>query len=255
VTLTLAVLVVGSAATFLFGLSKTLVPSVGTLGVALLATVLPALPSTGVALPVLLVGDLIAVSLYGRHAELRLLLRLVASVLVGLVAGFLVVRVVDTHTAGRLIGVVLLLSAVGEIGRRWWVGRRAPAEPPSEVAPGNTGGPVGFALGAGAGVSTMVANAGGPMMTFYLLRARVTTLTFLATVAWFFLAVNLLKVPFSVGLGLITPSSLAISAALVPGMVLGTAVGALLVRRISQVRFEVLALVATGVAGLWLALG
>lgn len=253
-TLTLAVLVVGSAATFLFGLSKTLVPSVGTLGVALLATVLPALPSTGVALPVLLVGDLIAVSLYGRHAELRLLLRLVGSVLVGLVAGFLVVRVADTQTAGRLIGVVLVLSAVGEIVRRWWVGRQALADPVA-AAPGDAGGPVGFALGAGAGVSTMVANAGGPMMTFYLLRARVTTLTFLATVAWFFLAVNLLKVPFSVELGLITPSSLGISAALVPGMVLGAVVGRLLVRQISQVRFEMLALVATGVAGAWLVLG
>lgn len=252
-TLTLAVLVVGTAATFLFGLSKTLVPSVGSLGVALLATVLPALPSTGVALPVLLVGDLIAVSLYGRHAELRLLLRLVGSVLVGLVAGFLVVRVVDTQTAGRLIGVVLGLSAVGEIGRRWWLTRHTPAD--RVPAAGHVGGPVGFLLGAGAGVSTMVANAGGPMMTLYLLRARVTTLTFLATVAWFFLAVNLLKVPFSVGLGLITPSSLRISAALVPGMVLGAVVGRLLVRRISQVRFEVLALVTTGVAGVWLALG
>jgi hypothetical protein len=255
VTLTLAVLVVGTAATFLFGLSKTLVPSAGSLGVALLATVLPALQSTGVALPVLLVGDLIAVSFYGRHADLRLLLRLVGSVLLGLVAGFLVVRVVDTQTAGRLIGVVLVLSAAGEIGRRWWAGRRASAGPPGVVAPGHTGGPVGFALGAGAGLSTMVANAGGPMMTFYLLRARVTTLAFLATVAWFFLAVNLLKVPFSVGLGLITPSSLVISVALVPGMVLGAVVGRLLVRRISQARFEALALVATGVAGAWLVLG
>ena len=105
--LTLVVVVVGTAAAFLLGLSKTLVPSVGSLGVALLATVLPALPSTGVALPVLLVGDLIAVTLYGRHVELRLLLRLVTSVFVGLVAGFLVVRVADTQTAGRLIGVAV----------------------------------------------------------------------------------------------------------------------------------------------------
>lgn len=253
--LTLAVVVVGTAATFLLGLSKTLVPSVGSLGVALLATVLPALPSTGVALPVLVVGDLIAVTLYGRHVELRLLLRLVPSVFVGLVAGFLVVRVADTQTAGRLIGVFLVLTAVGEVGRRWWVARRAPTDPPGTSAPGSVGGPVGFALGAGAGLSTMVANAGGPMMTFYLLRARVTTLTFLATVAWFFLAVNLLKVPFSVGLGLITTSSLVISAALVPGLVLGALAGRLLVRRISQARFEVLALYATGVAGLWLMVG
>ena len=34
----------------------------------------------------------------------------------------------------------------------------------------------------------MVANAGGPMMTLYLLRMHVTTLAFLGTLAWFFLA-------------------------------------------------------------------
>lgn len=55
-----------------------------------------------------------------------------------------------------------------------------------------------IALGAAAGFSTMVANAGGPMMTLYLLRLGVTPRAFLGTVAWFFFVVNVLKVPLSI---------------------------------------------------------
>ncbi len=111
-----------------------------------------------------------------------------------------------------------------------------------------------LALGAGAGFSTMVANAGGPMMTLYLLRLGVTKNTFLGTVAWFFFAVNLLKVPFSAQLGLITPQSLVISAALVPGIVVGALVGRRLVLGMSRAVFENVALVATAAAGVWLLL-
>jgi len=215
VELSAVVVVVGLVAAFVLGLSKTSVPSVGAFGVALLATVLPALPSTGVALPVLLLGDAVAISMYARHADRRLLLRLLPSVTVGLAAGYALVRVADPAVVARVIGVILLLTVLGQVPRR------APSKPPgvsAGAADDDEGGvpesgaravgPVSVLLGIGAGLSTMVANAGGPMMTLYVLRMRVTTLAFLGTVAWFFLAVNLLKLPFSIGLGLITPQSL-----------------------------------------------
>jgi uncharacterized membrane protein YfcA len=253
VELTVAVVLLGTVASIVLGLSKTCVPSAGAFGVALLATVLPPLPSTGVALPVLLVGDLIAIRMYARHVDLRLLVRLIPSVVVGLGAGFALIRLADAGLVARLIGAILLVSAAAELIRR----RRArlpvtgvglPTEPGGVRARG----PVSLLLGAGAGLSTMVANAGGPMMTLYLLRMRVTTLAFLGTVAWFFFVVNMLKLPFSIGLGLITAKSLVISATLVPGMVVGAVAGRRLVQHLSPERFELVALVATAVAGLWL---
>ena len=45
----------------------------------------------------------------------------------------------------------------------------------------------------------MVANAAGPVMSLYLLTARLDKLKFLGTAPWFFLLVNLFKVPFSIG--------------------------------------------------------
>lgn len=241
----MTVVAVGLVAAFVFGLSKTAVPAVSAFGVALLATVLPPVPSTGVALPVLIVVDAFAIALYGRHANVRLLLQLLPSVVVGLAAGWALVRFADPAVVTRVIGVVLLLSVAGTLLRR-----RRPAD--DDAAPASAGGPVALLLGAGAGLSTMVANAGGPMMTLYLLRMRVGVLGFLGTVAWFFTAVNLIKVPFSVGLGLITTESLLISAAITPGAVAGALLGRRIARGMSVEVFRVVALTATAAAGAWL---
>lgn len=246
VELSATVVGVGLLAAFVFGMSKTSMPAVGAFGVALLATVLPPVASTGVALPVLLVGDAFAVGMYARHAQGRVLLRLLPSVVVGLAAGYALMRLADADVVATVIGVVLLLSAGGSLLRR--SRSRAVSEP------ARASGPVALLLGAGAGLATMVANAGGPMMTLYLVRMRVTVLSFLGTVAWFFLAVNLLKVPFSIGLGLITPQSLVVSAAIAPGIVAGALLGRRLVRGMSAEVFEVVALLTTAAAGLWLVL-
>lgn len=247
--LTWTVVAVGTLATMVFGFSKTAVPAVGSFGAALLTTVLPPLASTGVALPVLIVGDVIALSLYARHADARLLLRMLPIVALGLAAGFAVVRWVDTAVAVRLIGATLVVAGLGELARR-----RSTQATRAARHDHHDRGAVSLALGAGAGFSTMVANAGGPMMTLYLLRLRVPTAAFLGTTAWFFFTVNLLKVPLSVGLGLITPASLLVSAALVPGIVVGAAVGRRVVLGMSRAAFETAALVATSAAGVWLLL-
>lgn len=246
--LTATVVAVGLVAAFVFGVSKTAVPAVSAFGVALLATALPPVPSTGVALVVLLVGDVFAIALYGRHADRGVLLRLLPSVVVGLAVGWALIRFADPVVVTRVIGAVLLLSVVGAVTRR-----SRPRVPTREVgAPASAAGPVALLLGAGAGLSTMVANAGGPMMTLYLLRMQVGVLGFLGTVSWFFAAVNLLKVPFSVGLGLITAESLLVSAAITPGVVAGALLGRRLVRGMSVEVFRVVALAATAAAGVWL---
>jgi len=65
----------------------------------------------------------------------------------------------------------------------------------------------------------------------------------MGTGAWFFLAVNLFKVPFSYRLDLITPASLMLDLKLAPMVVLGAVLGRLLIGHINQRLFETLALV------------
>lgn len=104
------------------------------------------------------------------------------------------------------------------------------------------------------GFTTMVANAGGPVMSLYLLSAGFRKLGFLGTSAWFFLIVNVSKVPFSVGLGLIDSHSLLLDLELALFVLPGVLIGKAAVARINQRLFENLVIGATVLGGLELLL-
>ena len=105
-----------------------------------------------------------------------------------------------------------------------------------------------------AGFTTMVANASGPIMILYLLALRLPKVAFIGTAAWFFLFLNLFKLPFSAGLGLINANSLAVGLRLVPFAVAGALLGKPLLRHVNQKLFEQLALALTLVAAIRLLL-
>jgi uncharacterized membrane protein YfcA len=229
-------------AALLVGFAKTAVGGAASVSVALFATTLAARESTGALLPLLLLGDLLAVRAYRRHADWAALLRLMPPVGVGVLAGAVFVAHVDDTTMRHSIAATLLaLTAVHLWQRRPQRARSSPHAP--RVATPSVRKTVLFGLLAG--FTTMVANAGGPVMTLYLLSAGFAMLGFLGTSAWFFLVVNVFKLPFSVVLGLVTPASLALDAALGPAVVLGALVGRACIRRMDQAWFDRLMVVGT----------
>ena len=227
------------AAAVLTGLAKTAVPGLASIAVALCALVLPAKESTGVMLVLLLVGDVLAVWAYRRDADRALLARLVPSVVLGVLAGATFLRWSTQDQTRRGIGVVLLaLVALTVFQRRRG---RAPA-------------PVRTAYGALAGFTTMVANAGGPVTSMYFLACRFSVAAFLGTTAWFFFAVNLVKLPFTVSMGLIRPEHLALDLALAPVVVLAALAGRRLAARLPLRVFEPLVIATTIIAAVPLVL-
>lgn len=223
------------------GFAKTAIGGVASVSVALFAVVLPAKESTGALLPLLLVGDVVAVSLYRQHADWPALLRLFPSVAVGVVVGAVFISRISDTGMRRTIGAVLLALVAVHL----WQRRRQRARDPDELRAEQHRRRHALALGFGvlAGFTTMVANSGGPVMAIYLLSAGMGMLGFLGTSAWFFLAVNVFKLPFSVGLDLISVESLVLDLWLVPAVLAGAAAGRVVVRRIDQRRFETLVLV------------
>jgi uncharacterized membrane protein YfcA len=193
--------------------------------VALVALVLPTKDSTGLVLLMLLAGDLVAVWTFRRHADWKLIVRLTAPVLAGLAVGAVFLALVDDRLLRRTIGVILLLLLAAGLFRG-----RPRADRPAAA----------HAYGSLAGFTTMVANAGGPPMNLYLLAARYDKWRFIGTQAWFFFAVNTVKLPVSIGLGLIRPGTAALAGLLVPLALLGAGVGRLVVKRLKQRLFEIL---------------
>ncbi|MEU7369335.1 sulfite exporter TauE/SafE family protein [Streptomyces hygroscopicus] len=250
-----------AAAAILVGFSKTAVSGANTVSLAIFAAVLPARESTGVLLPLLIVGDVLAVRTYRRHAHWGTLWRLFPAVAAGVVVGTVFLLWAGDAAVRTSIGAILLLMAGVTLWRRRTAARAetpaAPAAPVVPTAPDTDG--AGARLKAGSygvlgGFTTMVANAGGPVMSLYLLSAGFRKLGFLGTSAWFFLIVNVAKVPFSVGLGLIDGRSLLLDALLALFVVPGAFIGKACVDRINQKLFERLVIAATVLGGLQLLL-
>jgi len=232
-------LVLGLCA-LLIGFSKTALGGLALIAVVMAAQVLPTKDSTGVVLVMLLVGDLVATWTYRHDVDWRLILRLIPPVVVGIGLGALFLNWVDGPTLKRTIGAILLALLV--IGL--WPERLAAHRPV-----------VGMAYGGLAGFTTMVANGGGPPMSLYLLARKYDKLRFLGTTAWFFFAVNLIKVPFSIVNGIVRPDTALVAVTLAPVVLVGTWIGRLTIAKIDQALFDRLVTILVGVAAVYLLIG
>lgn len=261
-------------AALVIGYSKTSLGGLAVVSVAIFASVLPARQSTAAILAVLLVGDLVAISTYRRDCDWGLVRELLPTVLPGLALGAAFLAVVDDTWLRRSIGVLLLALVLLQLSlNRRDRARPAPtvagSPPPLPVAeppPAPTGGgsppppadatavrssrSAGLAAGLGAGFATMTANAAGAVMTMFLVSKGVEKRRFVGTGAWFFFGVNLCKLPFSIGLGLMHWADLSRALLLAPAVVVGGWLGLHTMRRISQSGFEVAVLAASAVSAL-----
>ncbi|WP_136193716.1 sulfite exporter TauE/SafE family protein [Actinomyces procaprae] len=237
-TPTWIILIVAAAA---IGLAKTALPGAATLAVALFATVLPAKESTGTMLVLLLVGDVLAIVMYRRDADWGTLRRLVPGVLTGVLLGALFLRVASDEVTQRFIGVLLIALIVITL-----VLMRLPRPPQIQGRAGRA------VYGTLAGFTTMAANAGGPVTTMYFLASRFSVATFLGTTAWFYFIVNLVKLPFSIGLGIIRPDTLWMDLALVPVVVVAALGGHRLARHMDNRVFDPLVTVLTVLSAAYL---
>ncbi len=214
---------------FVVGVSKTGIPGLGILHVPLMAMVLPARESTGILLGMLILGDLFAAGYYRNIAQWKHVLRLLPSALVGIVAGWQAMRFVTNEQLQPIIGIIVLAMLGLHYGRTRLWGENAPI-PTHPLFAGT--------LGFLAGVTTMMANAAGPVMVVYLLAMRLPKLAFVGTSAWFFFAVNWIKVPFSAHLSLISAESIKLDLLMLPLIAAGSLAGIFVLRRIPQKAFN-----------------
>ncbi|MGQ9662316.1 MAG: TSUP family transporter [Kiritimatiellia bacterium] len=236
----------GMLCAFLVGFTKTGVPGLGILAVALMAFIFPAGKSTGIFLVMLITGDLVAVAWYRHHARWPAIWRPMGWATLGIAVAFLWIRLgaVSDTVLRRVIGAIILVVVI--LGLAIRRGRLA------EIVPRRAG--FAAAVGILGGFTTMVANAAGPIWIVYLLALRFPKEAFLGTNAWIFLLLNLFKVPFSYGLGFITPEGLLFDAITVPAILLGAYAGIHAARRIAQETFEKLAAILAAFAAVKLLL-
>ena len=222
--------VVIASSAVVVGMSKTGMPGLGILPVPMMALAFSSRESTGLLLGVLILADLFAVTYHRRNARWRHVLRLLPAALAGIVAGYFALGYVNDRQLKPIIGGIVLVM----LGLNYWRTRAG-----GEEAPIPSQWWFAAILGFMAGVTTMMANAAGPVMIIYLLAMRLPKIEFVGTSAWFFFAVNWLKVPFSAHLNLVTAESVKLNLMMLPFIALGALLGVLLLKRIPQKAFTI----------------
>jgi uncharacterized membrane protein YfcA len=225
------------------GVTKTGLPGAGILMVPLAAAVFPAKVSTGIILPMLIIGDIFAVAYYKRHAVWKNILPLIPWAMAGVIIGSFAMTKVNDQQLRPIIGAIVLTMLILNyirlrrgstdlpIPTQWW-----------------------FAaiMGLLAGMTTMMANAAGPIMTIYLLAMQLPKQEFIGTGAWYFFLMNCFKVPFSAHLNLINAQSLWINLMILPVIVVGAILGILIVNYIPQKAFTAVVQILAAVGAIYL---
>jgi uncharacterized membrane protein YfcA len=235
------------AGAFGIGVSKAGFPGMSLVHVVVFAFLFGARASTGIILPMLVAADVLAVRAFRQHARWTYIRRMLPATCVGMLLGFVLMGRLDDALFAPIIGAIVLLLTVLQVARAARPGAFASVPHSHGFA---------WAMGLLAGVTTMMANAAGPIVTLYALSVALPKLELVGTIAWFFLIVNVMKLPLSAALGLIRLDTLTLNVVLLPPVFVGIASGRWLTHRVPQRMFDGLLLTFAAVAalrliGLW----
>lgn len=224
----------------LIGMSKTGVYGAGMITVPILALIFGGKASTGLMLPILIFADLFGVHHYHRHANWFHLRRLLPFALLGVIIGTIAGNHITDQVFKNTMAVIIFVSVAIMI---WQEQNKNPKIPSSFWFVASMG-----ILG---GFTTMVGNLAGPVMALYLLAMRLPKNEYIGTAAWFFLSINVLKIPFHVFIWeTITVESFLLDVMLLPTIAAGAYIGIRIVKMLPEKIFRYFIVAMTAIAAL-----
>ncbi len=222
----------------------------GILSLPLMMFVMPVDKVTATLLPLLILCDFNAIYHHRRNVVWKTVLQVYLPSIAGILLGAWVwwqvgkegVEPYAVHIK-RFVGAIAILFALYLLGREAamaWVERF------------NPGPKAGCVAGIAAGFTSTIAHAAGPIVSLFVFTQKHGKTLFVGTVAWTFTLINLTKLPFYVGVGLIKTDVLVFDACLIWLIPIGSWLGKWLHHRVSESLFNRLILVLTLAAGIQL---
>lgn len=226
----------------MIGISKTGLPGISILTVPLIANMFTETKeSTGLLLGILILGDIFAIIYHRENAKWKHIVHLLPPAVAGIIAGYFGLKAVTDSQLKPIIGAIVLIMLAVNYWRMHNTNKNNTIPTPSWLA---------LWFGFLAGVTTMMANAAGPVMIIYLIAMRLPKIEFVGTCAWFFFIINWIKVPFSVNLGLISAESVKIDFIMLPFIFIGAVSGYFLLKKIPQRAFNTVAQILAAAAAI-----
>lgn len=237
ITIGIAAILVGSARAGLDGGPLLAIP--------LMAGVFGARLSSSIMLGIMLTADLAALIKYRSFGSPAHLLRTLPYAVAGIILGALIGNRMSEETFRTVVSILILASAammlIQELRRggftlpeRWFI-----------AAP----------LGLLSGFASMVGNAGGPIMSLFLLSSGLKKDRLIGTMIWFFFIINTVKLPFHIFVWhTLSSSTLLIDLIVAPIAVAAVFGSARLVKMIPEKPYRFFRLATVAIGGAYLLL-
>lgn len=226
----------------IIGMSKTGVAGVFNLAILGMAWMFGSKSSTGIILPMLSMADVFAVIYYRRNAEWKYIWKVMPAALGGILVGVWVGKDLPEDQFRILLGATVLIGVAVML----WTDLRRDKSVPTHPA-------FAWATGWAGGFATMVGNSAGPIMSVYLLAIRLPKNAFIGTAAWFFLIINLFKMPFQfLAWGNISGELLLLDFMMLPAIALGAWLGIRIVKAIPDTAYRYFVMVVTALSAILL---
>lgn len=227
----------------LLGMSKTGVSGLGLMVVPLLAFGFGARESTGIMIPILIIADIYAVTHYHRSAHWKYIFKLLPWATLGILAGVLTGKMISGDQFRMLLSGMVIAGLVIMVARDLM---RKDESIPTHPA-------FAILLGVLGGFGSMVGNAAGPIFAVYLLAMRLPKNVYIGTGAWFYLIINLIKLPFHIFVWkTISAGSLSLDLVAIPAILLGAWSGIRIVRLFSDGSYRIFVIIMTLLSALFL---
>ena len=211
------------------GMAKTGLGGLGMVVVPVMANIFGAKSSTGILLLLLIMADFFGVRYYHMHADLRQLIKLIPSTIIGILTGVFIGDILSDVYFQFLLGSVIISGALIMVIK-------------VDIKENNL---FSIAVGFLGGFITMIGNAAGPIMSIYFLSMGFDKNKFIGTAAWFFLFVNLFKVPMHVFIWkTMDLNILLFDLSLFPLILLGALTGVWIVKKIPEQPYKIFVIVS-----------
>ncbi|WP_044239736.1 sulfite exporter TauE/SafE family protein [Flexithrix dorotheae] len=227
----------------LIGMSKSGLSGAGMVAIPIFALTFGGKASTGVLLPLLVFADIYAVAHYRRHANIQHLYKLLPWVLAGLFIGIYIGNSIPDILFKRIIAIGVIVSILLLIFNQL-IKSGDFFKNNKIISP---------VFGTSGGFTTMVGNAAGPIMSVYFLSKGMLKNSFIGTKAWFFLLLNLFKIPLHIFFwGTITVESFLFDLQILPSILLGVFIGIKVVKIIPESAYRIFVIIVTLISSILL---
>jgi len=211
------------------GMAKTGLGGLGMIVIPVMANIFGAKSSTGILLLLLIMADFFGVRYYHMHADMRQLVKLIPSTIIGIVTGVFVGDQISDEYFQLLLVIVIISGVLMTVIK-------------VEIKENKI---FSIIVGFLGGFITMIGNAAGPIMAIYFLSMGFNKNKFIGTAAWFFLFVNLFKVPFHVFIwDTIDLDILLFDLSLFPLILIGALIGVWIVKKIPERPYKIFVIVS-----------